>query len=101
MEQLLYELIFFLRVYLQICPYIDFGMQAVALDGEERETEDDVKDWIDLLVDNGVSIVSPPQQHLVEPDVTSEFRMKPSFYANYANENGIGIIAWSSDRTVR
>jgi hypothetical protein len=101
MEQLLYVLILFLRVYLKIRPYIDYGMQAVALDGDERETEDDIKDWINLMVDNGVNIVSPPQQHLVEPDESSVFRMKPSFYANYANENGIGIIAWSSDRTVR
>ena len=77
----------------------DFGAQAVALDGVDSRTPDEVEAWIDKLQANGVQIVAPPLPRLVEPAPDTELKIQPSHYANYANEVGIDIITWSLERT--
>lgn len=77
----------------------DFGDQAVALDGNYDFTNEEVTALIDELVANGVKIVAPPMQRLVDGDMNSEFNMVPSFYATEAKAKGLDIITWTLERT--
>jgi hypothetical protein len=78
--------------------YPEFGVQAVALD-MTAFTNEEVDEWLDRLEENNVNIVAPPMSRLLEPDPSSEFLMKPSYYAKEAAARGFDIITWSHERT--
>ena len=50
----------------------NYGDQAVALDGNDLATNDEVAVYLDTLVENNVKIVAPPMQRLVAPAPYSE-----------------------------
>jgi glycerophosphoryl diester phosphodiesterase len=77
----------------------DYGAQAVALDDQYDRTPAEVEAWMDELIANGVNIVAPPMQKLVDPAPGSPLGMQPSFYARAANEKGLDIITWTLERT--
>lgn len=77
----------------------DYGEQAVALDGEYGRTRAEITSWVKELSSRGVNIVAPPMWRLVDPDMHSEYKMKPSFYARRAKEYGLDIITWTLERT--
>jgi hypothetical protein len=86
--------------------YIDYGIQAVSLDGNtsiveihEARTNDGIKDWISTLVDDDANVVALPLQFLFVLGITSEYKLKSSFYAKHLKEIGLDIIACVSDRT--
>ena len=77
----------------------DFGDQAVALDDNYTSTADGFIPLFDRLVENGVKIVAPPMQRLVEYDETAELLMVESEYAKEAKARGLDIITWTLERT--
>jgi glycerophosphoryl diester phosphodiesterase len=78
----------------------DYGGQAVALDGFYGTNQTMIEVYLDRLVANGVKIVAPPTQRLVEPDVTGgKIGMKPSFYALAAKARDLDIITWTLERS--
>jgi glycerophosphoryl diester phosphodiesterase len=79
-----------------------YGDQAVALDETtygDLEEGSSTEDWFALLVENNVNYIGTAQQLLVEGDPESEFRMKATAYALAAQDAGLKIIAWTSERT--
>ena len=77
----------------------DYGAQAVALDANDGSTKQEVEDFADELVANGVQIVAPPMWRLVDPDPTTPLKMKPSHHAIYAKAAGLDIITWTIELT--
>lgn len=77
----------------------DFGAQAVSLDGVYERNETEIDAYLDRLVDGNVSIVAPPMWRLVDPDDTSDLKLKASYYANAAKERNLSIITWTLERT--
>lgn len=97
------------RVFLQSFLYDDvlywvqndpeFGKQAVFLDsyGETPEAMPAAVANLTSYAADGVNIVAPPLFYLVT--VGEDGSIVPSEYANRANELGLGIIAWSLERS--
>ena len=78
----------------------DYGAQAVALDGDDTSTEEEVEALIDELVSRGVQIVAPPMWRLVVASPEgSPLIATASPYAKYAKAAGIDIITWTLERT--
>lgn len=77
----------------------DYGVQAVALDGEYGRSRAEITAWVRELSARGVNIVAPPMWRLVDPDKNSPLKMKPSFYAKRAKEYGLDVITWTLERT--
>ena len=76
----------------------DFGDQAVALDDNYESTNDEIDESLDYMVANGIKIVAPPMQRLVDASEESENRMVASHYAMAAKERGLGVITWTLER---
>ena len=80
-----------------------FGNQAVYLDGRYSDDGFDVANpdsWtptMDELVADGVKILAPPMWMLVETDGAGA--IVPSTYANAARQAGLGLIAWTIERS--
>lgn len=75
----------------------DFGDQAVALDEDER-TNEEIDSLIANLTSNGVKIVAPPMQRLVEANPGTELLIRQSYYAEAARAAGLDIITWTLER---
>lgn len=80
-----------------------FGAQAVFLDGRDEEDKafDNMKpeSWkpsMQELADKGVKILAPPLWMLV---TAKDGRIVPSVYAQEAKKAGLGLIAWSLERS--
>lgn len=79
----------------------DYGDQAVALDGDDDSTEEEVEEWHAKLASRGVKIVAPPMWRLVEEDddPNNELGIRPAHYARSAREYGLDVITWTLERT--
>lgn len=77
----------------------DFGKQAVYLDGRVNTPEGYAAAVASMqdLADQGVRTVAPPIATLLEVD--AERKIVPSAYAVAAKAAGLGIIAWSLERS--
>lgn len=80
-----------------------FGAQAVFLDGRDEEDKafDNMKPetWkpsMQELADKGVKILAPPLWMLV---TAKDGKIVPSVYAQEAKKAGLGLIAWSLERS--
>lgn len=80
-----------------------FGAQAVYLDGRDEESKGfdnmNPESWqpsMQELADKGVKILAPPLWMLV---THKDGRIVPSAYAQAAKKAGLGLIAWSLERS--
>lgn len=76
----------------------EFGDQAVALDDNYEATNEEVDENLDYMVTNGIKIVAPPMQMLVEASNEAAHLMVASHYAMAAKERELSVITWSLER---
>jgi glycerophosphoryl diester phosphodiesterase len=76
----------------------DYGAQAVVLDENDNFSDDETDAFLDHLVENGVRIVAPPMQRLVDAAPDTGNLMVASHYAMAAKERGLGVITWTLER---
>jgi len=80
-----------------------FGRQAVYLDGRDSDPAFDTSKpstWspsMQQLADMGVNIIAPPTWMLVTLD--ADTNIVPSVYAQQAKAAGLGIVAWTLERS--
>ena len=80
-----------------------FGKQAVYLDGRYKDPPFDHTDpgtWSPSMVDlaaEGVNIIAPPMWMLLAREANG--RIVPSTYAQAAKSAGLGMIAWTLERS--
>jgi len=77
-----------------------FGLNTFALDKNWLAltyTKHQLQNYLQPLVDHGVTAVAPSISMLLEVD--KENKLVPTLYAKVAKELGLGIVAWTLERS--
>jgi len=74
----------------------DFGKQAVFLDSANKAADLPTLAQLESFKKDGIQIVAPPIFALLD---SADGKLVPSSYAKNARQAGLGIIAWSLERS--